>query len=98
MPLQKGFLTGQVIRDDRRLCEQSSALKKNEFSMRRTFCWKSDAGEPQAAKPRDGAARDSKGRPQKTAMADEKIRPHIAGKTVVKAIVVPRRLVNIAVK
>ena len=32
------------------------------------------------------------------ALADEKVRPHVAGKTVIKVIVVPAKLVNIVVK
>ena len=35
---------------------------------------------------------------KKAALADEKVQPHIAGKTVVKVIVVPAKLVNIVVK
>ena len=33
-----------------------------------------------------------------TALADEKVKAHIAGKTIVKKIVVPGKLVNIVVK
>jgi leucyl-tRNA synthetase len=35
---------------------------------------------------------------KRVALADEKVQPHIAGKTVVKIIVVPGKLVNIVVK
>jgi leucyl-tRNA synthetase len=32
------------------------------------------------------------------ALADEKVQPHIAGRTVVKVIVVPAKLVNIVAR
>jgi leucyl-tRNA synthetase len=35
---------------------------------------------------------------ERRALADEKVRPHVAGKTIVKVIVVPDKLVNIVVK
>jgi leucyl-tRNA synthetase len=35
---------------------------------------------------------------ERMALADEKMQPHIAGKTVAKVIVVPDKLVNVVVK